>query len=103
MKARKVAAQFAACVWFESIHDRRPIEEAKTRFIEENWKLFLPIVHEGLGRLLIKIGWGPSSKHFKPKLVIPENSHCSESGCARENRSGCSAGRRIASIPRCRV
>jgi hypothetical protein len=67
MEARKVAAQFAAYVWFENIQESQPNDEAKARFAKENWNLFLPIAHEGLGRLLIKIAAGRSSKPRRRK------------------------------------
>ena len=61
MEARKVAAQFAAYTWFENTQESQPNDEAKARFARENWQQFLPIVHEGLGRLLIKIAAGRSN------------------------------------------
>jgi hypothetical protein len=67
MKARKVAAQFAAYVWSENL-EAKASEEEKTRFAKANWRAFLPIAHDGLGRLLIKIGAGRSSRHRRRKL-----------------------------------
>ncbi len=58
MEARKVAAQFAAYVWYENTHEARPSGQAKARFLKENWQRFLPIAPEGLGRLLLKIAGG---------------------------------------------
>jgi len=58
MEARKVAAQFAAYTWFEKTHKAKPAAQ----FVQENWQRFLPIAHEGLGRLLIKIGAGEKRK-----------------------------------------
>ena len=75
MKARNVAAQFAAYTWFENTQESQPSEEAKARFAKENWKVFLPIAQEGLGRLLIKIAAGRSNKrqrrtsHSQPRLA----------------------------------
>ena len=75
MEARKAAAQFAAYVWFENTHESQPDDEAMARFAKENWKPFLPIAHEGLGRLLIKIAAGRSNKrqrrkpHSQPRLA----------------------------------
>lgn len=68
MKARKVAAQFAAYVWCESIREATPSDDdEKARFAKKNWRPFLPIANEGLGRLLIKIAAG-RSRHQKRKL-----------------------------------
>jgi hypothetical protein len=58
MHARKVAAQFAAYVWFEDTQRVKPSQEDKARFARENWKPFLPVAHAGLGRLLLKIAAG---------------------------------------------
>jgi hypothetical protein len=67
MKARKVAAQFTAYVWFEN-HEAKASEEEKAQFTKADWKTFLPIAHEGLGRLLIKIAAGRSTSHRRRKL-----------------------------------
>lgn len=67
MKAQKVAAQFAAYVWCENVRESTPSADEKARFANKNWKPFLPIANEGLGRLLIKIAAG-RSRHLKRKL-----------------------------------
>jgi len=63
MEARKPAAQFAAYVWYENIHRAERSEDEKAWFVKRNWKPFLPIAQEGLGRLLIKVAAGRSSRH----------------------------------------
>jgi hypothetical protein len=63
MNARKVAAQFAAYVWYENIQRTERSEDEKARFARGNWRPFLPIAPEGLGRLLIKIAAGRSRRH----------------------------------------
>jgi hypothetical protein len=74
MKAQTVAAQFAAYVWFEHNHISAS-EEEKSRFAKANWQAFVPIVPAGLGRLLLKISAGRSSRSGKsrpsygPKLM----------------------------------
>ena len=74
MKARQVAAEFAAYVWFEN-QEAKASEEQKSRFAKANWKNFLPIAHEGLGRLLIKIAKGrlnrnrPRKRSHGPELL----------------------------------
>jgi hypothetical protein len=67
MEARKVAAQFAAYVWFENTQGARPGREEKARFAEENWKPFLPLAPEGLGRLLLKIVAGRPGQRRRQK------------------------------------
>jgi hypothetical protein len=53
MDARKVAAHFAAFVWFAT---RSPKARGKAvRFANDTWLAFLPLAPEGLGRLLLKI------------------------------------------------
>jgi len=69
MEARKVAAQFAAYVWFQATQQAERSEEEKARFARETWRPFLPIAHEGLGRLLIKIAGGRSSRHRRQKQL----------------------------------
>jgi hypothetical protein len=53
MNPRKVAAQFAAYVWCVDGQQRSPKEAAHVA--RENWRVFLPIAHDGLGELLIRI------------------------------------------------
>lgn len=53
MYAKKVAAQFAAYVWCLDGQQRPPEEAA--RFARESWPAFVPIAHDGLGRLLIRV------------------------------------------------
>jgi hypothetical protein len=67
MEALNIAAQFAAYTWFENSHKDGANEAAKARFTKENWKRFMPIAHEGLGQLLIKIGAGPAKERHVRK------------------------------------
>jgi hypothetical protein len=69
MDARKVAAQFAAYVWFENTRLIPPTEVHKARFARENWQRFLPIASEGLGRLLLRIATGRSRKSRRRRLL----------------------------------
>jgi hypothetical protein len=68
MDALKVAAQFAAYTWFENTQTDGADEAAIARFVQANWKQFLPIAHEGLGQLLIKIAAGRPSERQKRRL-----------------------------------
>ena len=67
MDARKIAARFAAYVWIENIQGADRSEEEKARFAKMNWKPFLPIAHEGLGRLLMKITAGRANSQRRQK------------------------------------
>jgi hypothetical protein len=62
MDPLKVSAQFAAFIWFannKQQHSKAP--EAAVRFARENWSAFLPLAHQGLGRLLLKIADRPAA------------------------------------------
>jgi hypothetical protein len=71
MEARKVAAQFAAYVWFEDTQGTRPGREEKARFAEENWKPFVPVAPEGLGLLLLKVAAGLTGRRRRRKRPCP--------------------------------
>lgn len=52
----KVSAQFAAFVWAsQGTSEARPAQDRAARFAREHWTTFLPLAHEGLGRLLLRI------------------------------------------------
>lgn len=57
MKPLEVAARFAAFTWFTgNCQAPRPTLQAEgRRFAKENWQAFLPVAHEGWGRLLLRI------------------------------------------------
>ena len=54
--------------WYEESRagQQSPVEAA--RFARENWTAFLPVTHEGWGRLLIKIAAGRSSKRRRREI-----------------------------------
>jgi len=52
---RERAAKFGAHVWYEEIKKGEASQKDISRFSRENWKAFLPLAHEGLGRLLIRV------------------------------------------------
>jgi hypothetical protein len=58
MDTRKVAAQFAAYAWYESVRTGPVPEREKNRFARQNWQAFVPVCSEGLGRLLTRIARG---------------------------------------------
>jgi hypothetical protein len=56
MNPLSVSARFAAHVWFMNQADNasKSRDEA-LRFAHDNWLAFLPVAHEGWGRLLIRV------------------------------------------------
>jgi hypothetical protein len=55
MDARRVAAQFAALTWYEESRVGKRSRNEAARFAKENWNAFLPVAHEGWGKLLIRV------------------------------------------------
>jgi hypothetical protein len=59
----KVSAQFAAFVWASQGNPEiRPSEDGAAHFAKKNWTRFLPLAHEGLGRLLLQIAAAPETR-----------------------------------------
>jgi hypothetical protein len=57
MTPLQVAAQFTAFVWYRNSR-KAPgsvLQQNAKRFAKENWQAFLPVAHEGLGRLLLRV------------------------------------------------
>jgi hypothetical protein len=52
MDARRIAAQFAACTWYEESRPGKQAPEEKGRFARKHWAAFLPVAQDGWGRLL---------------------------------------------------
>ena len=55
MKARKVAAQYAAYTWYQENRRGQQSPGEAIRFAKENWTAFLSVADVGWGRLLIRI------------------------------------------------
>jgi hypothetical protein len=71
MNPLTVSAQYAAFVWFTE----RPGNPCKNsaealRFARENWQHFLPLAHEGLGRLLLKLARPSRRRKRVPAGVV---------------------------------
>jgi hypothetical protein len=51
------AARFAAFAWCMNFHPApsKTAQAEARRFSEENWKAFLPLANQGLGRLLLQV------------------------------------------------
>jgi hypothetical protein len=59
----KVSAQFAAFVWASQGNPEiEPKQGRAARFARKNWATFLPLAHEGLGRLLLQIAAVPETE-----------------------------------------
>jgi hypothetical protein len=55
MNARKMAAEFAAYTWYEESRAGQQSRKESRQFARNYWKSFLPVAHEGLGKLLIRV------------------------------------------------
>lgn len=52
----EASAKFAAYVWFMGRNTGGISQEAQAiSFAQDNWRVFLPNAHKGLGRLLIRL------------------------------------------------
>jgi hypothetical protein len=70
MTPLQVAAKFAAFVWYTNSREAsdQTIQREVRQFAKENWQAFLPIAHEGLGRLLIRV----SKSQAAPRIASPK-------------------------------
>jgi hypothetical protein len=57
MSPLQVAAQFAAFAWYTSIREARSqaARDEGLKFARANWRAFLPVASEGMGRLLLRV------------------------------------------------
>ncbi len=64
MKPLQVAARFAAFAWYTSYRQASSqiVQKEARRFAQEHWVAFLPIVHEGLGKLLLRVAHARSTR-----------------------------------------
>ena len=71
MHPLQVSAQFAAFTWYRSTHQSESREEA-ARYARLKWDEFLPVAHEGLGRLLLRIAEPrPRKSPRSPRVLVP--------------------------------
>jgi hypothetical protein len=71
MHPLQVSAQFAAYTWFRNTHKKVSREEA-ARYARLHWDTFLPLAHEGLGRLLLRIAEPrPRKSPRSSKALVP--------------------------------
>jgi hypothetical protein len=68
MSPLEAAARFAAFVWYSQVAApaKAAPEEARL-FARDNWKAFLPLAGEGLGKLLVRIAQMPSGKNRRTR------------------------------------
>ncbi len=59
MDARKIAAQFAAYVWFEKTRGGQTSSKEASHFARQNWMEFLPAAPKGVGELLLRLAERP--------------------------------------------
>ena len=63
MSPKKVSAQFAAFVWFANRAGQEPADSRQAwAYARAHWQSFLPMAHDGLGRLLLAIADGGSRR-----------------------------------------
>jgi hypothetical protein len=64
----KTSAEFAAYVWYTNGTEGNPeVVKKGKQFSKDNWVTFLPLAHEGLGRLLIEIGKAGKERRHKAR------------------------------------
>ena len=66
MKARKVAAHYAAYTWYQENRTAQQSPSDAIRFARENWIAFLSVADKGWGRLLIRISSERTKRHRRP-------------------------------------
>ena len=80
MQPSEIAARFTAFAWYTNCR-QAPSKTAQAearRFAEENWKTFLPLANQGLGRLLLRVAKTRKARRRRPALVKP--AHVAASG-----------------------
>ena len=73
MKPLEIAAQFAAFAWYtEHRQTPRRITQAEARrFSKQNWQIFLPMAHEGWGKLLLRVAKARSNSPVPAMVSRP--------------------------------
>jgi len=63
MDPLKISAQFAAFVWYTNQSTQTPVPDPQGwAYARQAWRSFVPLAHEGMGRLLIAMAQGRSRK-----------------------------------------
>ena len=65
MNPRQMAAEFAAYAWYQENRTTKPVPKEAARFAKENWSAFLPVAHEGWGKLLVRIAKQRTKPHSR--------------------------------------
>jgi hypothetical protein len=71
MHARQVAAHFAAFVWFYNRNPDAPAEAGK--LANTSWPAFLPLVDDGLVRLLKKVATPQAAPSRRGRSLLPQS------------------------------
>jgi hypothetical protein len=70
MDPLQVSAQFAAFGWASREQaDATEARDSAARFARENWAPFLPLAHEGLGRLLLRIAYPEKQQRLRRRAA----------------------------------
>ncbi len=78
MNPLTVSARFAAFVWFQEQGENASKCAAEAHaFARDNWKQFLPVAHEGWGKLLLKVA---GYKRRKKARLDPVAAHSERQG-----------------------
>jgi hypothetical protein len=67
-----VSAQFAAYLWFND--QKKSADVCRTeamQFAHAHWKEFLPLAHQGVGRLLLRLAKAPREPWRIPSEPVP--------------------------------
>jgi hypothetical protein len=71
MNARQMAAAFAAYTWYEENRTTKPAHKEAARFAKQNWSAFLPVAHDGWGKLLVRIAKQRAKRqHRKERQLV---------------------------------
>jgi hypothetical protein len=69
MSPSEIAARFAAFTWYTNCRQapNKTVQAEARRFSEDNWKTFLPLANQGLGRLLLQVA---KSRKARPRRSV---------------------------------
>ena len=78
MTPLEVAARFAAFVWYMNNRETaNAIKQAEAQqFSKKNWEVFLPVAHEGWGRLLLRIAKAKKTRQRRARLSASRERLC---------------------------
>jgi hypothetical protein len=83
MKPSEMAARFAAFAWYAEQRQApsRIVRNEAVRFSSQNWQYFLPAVHKGWGRLLLRVAKARAHPQHVPAVISrPSKSQLTATG-----------------------